>query len=75
MGENPRPVTPRGLAVFLRAGMVAWTIAHKTLRPVAACGVEDRLVQEKPRAATLHSEVATVVAGMILSAWRGGIDQ
>jgi hypothetical protein len=71
-GESLCPFTPRGLALFLRSGMAAWMGAWSGSAPVSMDRGRDRLTGQRAPTTGLRLEIATVVAGMVLSAWKGG---
>ena len=66
-GECPGIATPRGLALLLRRGMVAWMLAWSDCVPVTRTTVT-RTTNDKGTGllGSLHSEVAVLLASMAL---------
>ena len=73
-GGNRCLFTPRGLALFLRAGMVAWIRAWSEPTPLGAGSTRATLARTRTLTAGARSEIAMVVACMALSVWKGGSD-
>ncbi len=68
-GEGLCLSTPRGLALFLRSGMVAWA---RALSEPASASARVTPSRTERLATGARSEIAVVVAGMALSAWKEG---
>ena len=62
------PVTPRGLALFLAGGLVAWMAAWARPAPLPAAAT--RAGGPKPALAGLSMELVTVLAEMALGGQR-----
>lgn len=74
-GESPRQFTPRGLALFLRSGMAAWVGAWSDPASLRSDEKQDKPLRHyRAKSVGLCSEVASLVAGMVLSALRGESD-
>jgi len=68
-GECPGIATPRGLALLLRRGMVAWMLAWSECAPVtrttATISTNDK---GNEKLGSLHSEVVMLLVSMALQA-------
>jgi hypothetical protein len=71
-GDNSSPLTPGGLALFLHSGMAAWMRAWSSSTPLSPSRGRDGLAEQRATATGPRSEVVAVVAGMVLSALKGG---